>query len=133
MKTKMWLAMLAIMLAGCVAQDPFTLENARTRRLITNVSIKPREAGVDEITLTYLGGRPCTLMALDAAQTYQRQLHVDEAVVYVRDPGGQLLDVQSCGAPPGYHEEQTGIEYRNGPFGPTDIYPTYGPVKDYPQ
>jgi hypothetical protein len=30
----------------------------------------------------------------------------------------------------GYHYEQTGIDYRNGPFGPVDVYPHYDWVPD---
>jgi hypothetical protein len=66
------------------------------------------------------------LSASYAAIEYQKKLGANFIVVSFYDSAGNYLTGQSFGAPDGYHVQQDGVAWDNGPFGPTNVHETYG-------
>jgi len=145
MKTKRWLAAIAaVALSGCATNDQFaryatSLSEAESKGLIANVRTEHLARGETDVTLTYLGNvdpryplgfADCESMALDAAEVYRQRLHAGYVWVVVNDPNGQEITRRNAGTPQGYHWQQDGIEWDNGPFGPVNVVPHYGLERD---
>src|SRR5260221_8849662 len=66
----------------------------------------------------------------NAAVEYRKKLGANYVYVEFLDSAGYYIASGDDVTPNGYHWAHTGIVYRNGPFGPTDIYPRFGLKRD---
>jgi hypothetical protein len=48
----------------------------------------------------------------------------------MQDANGSQFAYETSVSPVGYHWQQDGVEYQNGPFGPVNVYPHYGLQRD---
>jgi hypothetical protein len=103
---------------------------------------KPGKQGVVNVTLhgtarldqlrqtLFFSPAAAHLVAMDAASIYRKKLGCPYVFATIEDSRGDYVSGASDGTPIGMHWVQDGIEWSNGPFGPTDVYPHWGLYQD---